>query len=1159
MTTYTPEQQAALDAQGRVIVSASAGSGKTTVMIERIIRLICKDTSVDEILAVTFTKKAAAQMKEKLSKELIKRINDPGTSPERRTILKQRLIEVPSSDISTIHSFCSKLLRRYFFAAGIDNSFRVISGDDADGTVLKAEALNELFDENYENGNASFQHLLSVYWRKKSDNTLKKLLLDVYEKLRSMDNYQEYLKKAGQFTDDTFKAICNDLLEVVQKKAAHYSVLVNAEKEFFEKIGAKSQTKLSEELMECLRLIIAAPDYFTACTLSKPKFTTNSSSKSDTVEKKYHMKRLGALKEKIVKIYEDEFAKTLTEAEEKSLFFQSGETARAVAETLLLFDEKYEKKKASRGVLDYNDLEHKTLKLLENPEVVNEIRAKYKYVFVDEYQDVNSVQEKIISLISGDNLFLVGDVKQSIYGFRGSKSIFFLQKQREFEQNGGHSLPLTRNFRSSDAVLNAVNKQFSLAMTAPVSGIDYKADSMMERGGMYALNSGKVSIHVLEKPTKIPKNDRGVYSVKANANKKQEEESIAAKTIFEIIQNEVNGKIYDPSIKGERKVNYSDIAILSRKKQGEIGKTVAALSALGVPVTSAATVSVCEFSEIKTLIDILSLIDNAEQDIPLCSALLSTMGNLTADDLTDIRLAYPNTSFFRDAVRAYAEEKTDLLAEKLQRFNNYYREIRILSRVLSAGEILTKIITDTRMETQLLSKANGVACMRRIHRFIEETSLETPLTVHEFLDRLRDLDYDIEYSENNGENSVKVYTMHSSKGLEYPIVILDNLSAPFRGVDRDEVYIEEKYGLATRAFDTSKMLKSSTLLRRLHETKEERNSIANELNLYYVALTRAQHTLHMLFTDCPPIADPMYARSFAEFTDFFVWNEYFVEDALFDVPKEERIGLVYRPDETLAREIMRSFRWQYAHIGGEDLPVKSSATGLLHMESVVENAPLDKKPTETEQEWQEETAELSAMQNVSDMDIKEPEADQTSIEAGIAYHAFLEYFDFSLLLGGERLQKSELLEYAEETLIKMQNNGVQGLELLEKEKLVEILSNSVFYELQDMRLYKEQQFLVALPVKDTYAKKADGSEKLSEVEDEIIFQGAIDLLAVGDGFARIIDYKYSRLSTTRLKEKYRLQLDLYRQAVSKILRIPQEKIRCSIVNIYRGTQVEMDE
>ena len=1116
MATFTQEQMRAIEAQGKTIVSASAGSGKTTVMIEKIIRLIKDGAGVGEILAVTFTKKAAAQMKEKLCKELIEEINRDGTDAARRERMKKQLSEVSGADISTIHSFCAKLLRSHFYLA------------DVDGKALKNEALDELLEEGYEQKEGNFAYLLSLYWRKKSDRGLREIFTKVYEQLRNRADYRQYLESSKEYTEKTFNSVCADLKDKLAEKCQYYYGLVEDERAYFmvdEKSGAFA---LCNELLGLLYDLIYAKDYFAACAVEKPKFSVNRKSKNDSADTLLHRERLAFLKERIVKIVDDELGKVLSRKEELENFLQSGKTAGILAEYLLRFDEKYERLKAERCVLDYNDLEHKALRLLENEDVAREMQEKYRYVFVDEYQDVNPVQEALISRLSGDNLFLVGDVKQAIYGFRGSKSRFFVEKQNEFEECGGNNLFMTRNFRSSDQVLDAVNLQFSLAMTPQVCSVDYARDSRMEKGGRYALNSGRVCIHFLGKEEKDSILARGIYSVKQQANRETREESLLAKTIRSIIEEERCNQFFDPD-KGEyREVRYSDIAVLSRKKQGEIARTVEALSAEGVPVTAAAAINVCDFSEVKMLIDLLSLIDNEAQDIPLCSVLLSPIGGLTADDLTTIRLTYREENFFRMACRCYAAEQQDALAEKLRNFFEYFVQIRTLSRVLDAGELLTKIITETRMEATLLSRVNGVAAMRRMHRFIEETSNPEPLCVHEFLDRLRDLDYKIEYSENGGEDSVKVLTMHSSKGLEYPIVILDNLSAPFRRMDADEVFVEERYGLAPRAFDSVNMVKRGTVLRRLHEIAEAESSIADDLNLYYVALTRAKYGLHMLFEKPTVMADVKYARSFAEFTDFSVWQPYVVEDAFVDLPKQERTALVFRPDEKLAREIMGAFLWKYPHSGCENLPVKSSASNLMSAE-------------ETDTPWYDGGS----------FDKK----DNTGREAGVAYHAFLERFNFALLYddAGCFIGKDRLKEVVSEWLEMQNEGGMVALNLLSVDKLTEILSNPVFRELRGKRLYKEQKFLVNLPADETY-KNISGTHG-----EQIIFQGAIDLLVVGEeGDVQIIDYKYSRKNAEYLVEHYRTQLHLYRKAVAKILRTDESLIRCSIVNIYHGFQVDVD-
>ena len=1144
MATFTQEQMRAIESQGKTIVSASAGSGKTTVMIEKIIRLIKDGAGVGEILAVTFTKKAAAQMKEKLCKELIEEINREGTNAERRNLLKKQLSEVPGADISTIHSFCAKLLRAHFFAANVDSGFRVIGGDDAEGTALKNAALDELLEEGYEEREENFAYLLSLYWRKKSDRALREIFLKTYEQLRNRADYREYLRASKEYTESTFEEICADLKEKLDEKCRYYYELVEDERAYFMADGTSAQLSLCDELLALLTECIYAKDYFAACAVQKPQFSVNRGTKKDSAERTYHRERLAFLKDRIAKIADGELGKTLPRAEELEHFLQSGKTAGILAEYLLRFDEKYERLKAERGVLDYNDLEHKSLRLLENTEIAEGVRGKYRYVFVDEYQDVNPVQEALISRLSGENLFLVGDVKQAIYGFRGSKSRFFVEKQKQFEENGGANLFMTRNFRSSDQVLDAVNAQFSLAMTPRVCDVDYARDSRMEKGGRYETNSGKVRVHFLGKEDKKVRLERGVYSVKAQANREAEEISLLAKKIRAIIEEECRSEFFDPDIGAYRKVRYSDIAVLSRKKQGQIARTVEALSAEGVPVTAAAAVNVCEFSDVKMLIDLLSLIDNTAQDVPLCSVLLSAVGGLTADDLASIRLVYPKEHFFRTACQNYTLEKQDALSQKLQKFYAYFHEIRTLSRVLDAGELLLKVISETRMEATLLSKPNGVAALRRIHRFIEETNTPEPLCVHEFLERLRDLDYNVEYSENGGEDSVKVLTMHSSKGLEYPIVILDNLSAAFYSGDHDEVFVEEKYGLAPRAFDSSSMVKRSTVLRRLHEIKEAESSIADGLNLYYVALTRAKYGLHMLFDGPTAMPDVKYAKSFAEFTDFSVWQQYVAEEGVFDIPKQERTALVFRPDEKLAREIMSAFLWKYPYAGYENLPVKSSATGLMKDWKSLDRA---------------DTTEANYTENLFDGEMNT--AEDTGKEIGVAYHAFLENFDFSLLYEDRKfVGKSRLREVVSKLCQEENARGRYEVNLLSEEKLTEILSNPVFAELQDKRLYKEQKFLVSLPVKDTYAYREDADPVWKEKEGEtIIFQGAIDLLAIGeDGDARIIDYKYSKGGANYLADHYRLQLRLYKQAVAKILKMDEKRIRCSIVNIFHGFQVDMD-
>ncbi|MBQ8374786.1 MAG: UvrD-helicase domain-containing protein [Clostridia bacterium] len=1142
---FTEEQRAAINAKGRTIVSASAGSGKTTVMIEKMIRLIKDEgVSVSEILAVTYTKKAAAQMKEKLRKALVKAYNDPATDEIKKKRLKREYESVPSADISTIHSFCSKLIKTHFYAVGVGNRFTIIAGDDADGVALKNRALDEMFEEAYDSDDEDFSALLSVYFRKKSDNRLRKIFNTVYDKMRTHTNYRTIEEKAAEACEATFDKICAEIYEKIREKCAYYAAALQKSRLYFS-AGGGSSARLVEEVQALLDEILRAGDLFAACKVQKPSFTRKENTKKQPQEYAEEVERLAFIKDKAAAIVTKELSQFSDRETELNAYLSASNTARALAKYLLLFDARYAALKREKGILDYNDLEHFALELLNQAEIREEMRKKYRYVFVDEYQDVNPVQEAILSKVSGENVFLVGDIKQAIYGFRGSKSEYFAQKQNEYEQDPqANSLLLTKNFRSSDAVLDAVNGQFSLAMTLDNSSVDYVRDSKMLRGGLYGEGSGRVRVHFTGKEETEKDERRGVYSVRAHAGRREANASLMAKKIHEIVKSERLGEWYDTERKQYRRVRYSDIAVLSRKKSGEISEVIAALAAEGVPVTAAAAVNICDYPEIKTLIDILKLVDNERQDIPLCSALLSSMGGLNEDDLVKIRTAYSSEKSFRESCYRYADGKTDALSTRLKDFFAYLRSLRTLSQVSGAGEVLSRVLVDTNMEAALLGGKSGESCLKRIHRFLEETRTPEAMDVHEFLERLKMLDYEIEYCENGGEDAVRVVTMHSSKGLEYPVVIVENLSGGFHGADNDDVFFDEEYGLAPKCFDAERMLQRSTVLRRLNERKQLLDEVKNELNIYYVALTRAQYALHMIFTEKQQTADIRYARSFAELTTFSVWEKYETAGAGVELPYETRQPIVGKDiDEELTKEIENALDWHYAHGGCEAMPAKTSATALMKLQ---ENRSL-------------------AFVHAFDNDLKDEETHEdndvegeTSQEIGLAYHAFLEHFDFSLL----KICKSReaVGERVVAELARMKADGAfeEGyFKLLEAEKLTEILCNPIFKSLDGMELYRERKFLAALPACDVLELLGNRAAE-GECCEDLLFQGAIDLLAVGEGRVRIIDYKYSQKGAEALKQTYGLQLNLYKKAVARIMKLDETAITCTIVNIYRGFEVEMD-
>ncbi len=1180
MSKFTLEQSAAIEAQGKTIVSASAGSGKTTVMIEKMIRLICEQgVDVTQILAVTYTKKAAASMKDKLRKALVKAINKQGGSPEEKVRLKAQYRLVPLADISTVHSFCAKLIRTHFYATDVGNRFGIIADEDADGTALKNRAVDNVFERAYAEKDEDFLKLLSVYFRKKKDDTLRQVILETHTKVRTHVGYRKELELSGQDSDELFDGVCRECyLWFVKKCEVYREELFEIYRFFTDVIPREDCAKYALTLISVLESWMDAGDLFTLAAMPWTKLPTKPKidPENEPPMLAAAVGRLFRMQEKIkARMNDKERLCVASRDEERKNFSLAAEIARPLARFVGLFDDEYMRLKKQRGVLDYNDLEHISLELLEKDEIRAEMREKYRYVFVDEYQDVNPVQERIIAGVSGENLFLVGDIKQSIYGFRGSKSKFFAEKWEEFVSDPtANALKLSKNFRSASPILDAVNTQFERIMTKKNSEVDYKNDGVMLFGELYEQGRGRVQVHFVGKEEK-PQDDgeRKVYSVRDNAARRQAEVSKMAKKIREIIELERQTEYFDMESQSYKRVQYSDIAVLDRWKKGSISEVIAALAAEGVPVSTESPLNICDFPEIKTLIDLLRLIDNAEQDIPLASVLVSAVGGLTEDELVTVRLAARGEKkvSFRAACRLYAAEKTDALAEKLRAFFAYIGELRQLAQVATAGEILTKAIAEKQMEAALLRGVNGESCLKRINRFLEEARSPEPMDVHDFLERLKALDFTVKYCENGGENAVRVMTMHASKGLEFPVVILSNLGRGFRAGDSDEALYVDGYGLAPKAYDTEKMLRSSTVLRLLYHRREVLEDIRDELNLYYVALTRAQYALHMLFTEKSDGSDACYGKSYEDITDFDVWEKYETTGAGMDLPRLERqaLALGTESDAALVNGILQAQGWQYSHVGCENMPAKTSSTALMKL--LAAETPEQRMAAFVDDPFEDGTFGGGVVDGLDGMDGANAVTDGASggsgskekklaadTLTGSAYHAFLEKFDFALLKGAQG-NRSALKALVDSALLSMLEGGEISEEYhtaLDAEKLTEILGNSVFYRFGDARLLKEQRFICSLPARDILAMLGE-AENVPDCDEDMLFQGAMDLVAVREDGAEIVDYKYSGKGAEKLAGTYATQLRLYRMAAAKALKIPEETIRCTLVNIHRGYEIEI--
>ena len=1112
-TKFTDEQLAAIEARGKVIVSASAGSGKTSVMIEKICRYLIDGGSLDNVLAVTFTKKAAGQIKEKLRSALIKKLAD--CDDNTKLHLKRELSKISSADISTIHSFCARLVRSYFYVLGVDRSFDIIAADDALALTYKERAADNLFDKLYEEGDPDFLLVLSCLRRNRSDDSIRRLIFEAHSSICNVVDYADKINGAASlYTREGFDKVCAEYASVIAEKCAALSRSLDDFREnFVIPEGCEKLKVIMDEMQVSLSSAGEVPLFAALPTLSTVR---RPSAKEHTREA---LEEFDAFRTRIKKKYDDLKKDLSDEQTEYDRFIASGQLAQAFGRLVLRFDEEYAAVKRDEGKLDYNDLEHFSLRLLKTDEVREQVNARYRSVYVDEYQDVNPVQERILTLAGAGDNFTVGDVKQAIYGFRGSKSVFFSRKYESMLSTDG-SKRLSVNFRSSGAVIDFVNKLFGDMMTPSACGFSYATDGFMNAGGKYPDGSGLAELVVFGEDEREREQAEGIYSV-ADHVSEEVGHTRESRAVLDIVRRELSGKHYSVEEGGLVDTQPGDICILTRKRADDSAQSIVrALTDAGYSVESSGESNIFSRPEIRALLDILSLIDNCQHDIPLSTAMLSPIGGFTHDELAAVRIAQKNSAAklsFRACLVEYRKHRTDELAYKIGAFFAKINRYRKLSDILGAAQLIDAVISDCGLAARYASGGGGVlAAVRRLQR--EAYSPSGELRLNAFLQKLKAGGYNIAAPSSSSSDSIKVMTMHSSKGLEFPVVIIADIASSFVGRDYSDMPFDDDYGFAPKFYDIDRKLTAQTILRKLCVLRRKRENIKNELNLFYVACTRAMCNLHVL---CSAPEDYDYtslydADCYAKLFDVRAYSPAFTEVSEDFSSAQPEQKIVAAADEKLVSEMNALFNARYGYEASVSLPVKSSASGLLNM--------------------QEETF----AQNVLFDDMDESD-EKGGAETGTAYHKFLQLCDFS-----RRDDKS--IEEQIKSFVGSGQMSEEQAKLLNVGRLKDILAMSVFSQLDGALLYREREFLCRLPANAFLP---------TEATDDVLVQGAIDLLAVRGGDISVIDYKYSALGDSDLINKYTPQLELYKKAVARILGREESSISATIINIRRCREINL--
>ncbi|WP_346889998.1 helicase-exonuclease AddAB subunit AddA [Clostridium sp. UBA1056] len=916
---WTEEQQKAINIRYRnTLVSAAAGSGKTAVLVERIIKIITdrdNPVDIDKLLIVTFTNAAAAEMRERIGEAINKRIKE---EPNNRN-LQTQLILLNKASISTLHSFCLNLIKNNFHQLDIEPNFRV--GDTTEINLLKVEALEELMESKYIEGKEEFIQLVESYCGNKSDRALAEMVLRLYNFSMSMGDPVAWLREKSElfnvgedfsfeslhFKDALLKELREDIINALEINNEGLDFVLNNPildkyKATFENDGEileRTLTIIEEGLKEETKYIEEAT-FGRIPTLTKL-----------TEEEKIIQKQAKDLRDAAKGIYVDVRSKILNATSEDNIKITRRlyPLMKELVSLVIEFKDIFDKSKRERGIIDFNDQEHFALEILRDKEVKNEpsnialeLKNKFEEILVDEYQDSNNVQEEIINLICRTekdtrNVFMVGDLKQSIYRFRMAKPELFKSKKESYTKDGDDYnalITLHKNFRSRKEVIDGINYIFKAVMSEDVGELSYDGGEELKVGATYKEFTGEgnvggdVEFNLInldkeieeDKEEKEEKEEIQEQSDEAGSEEELDKEELdsmqlearfVARRIRELmdLEGENSLKVYDKNLDDYRRATYKDIVILLRSSNKLSPIFIEEFKRVGIPLFSEGEGGYFDTLEVKTVISVLEIIDNPIQDIPLIAVLRSPIGGFTTEELADIRISNKNVSFYHAMVgllsyeeKVYEEEKfTDISKEiynntnlklKIKGFLDKINNWRLESKYTPINQLIWEIITDTGYYGYVGAlpggeqrQANLKILFKRAKDF-ERTSYRGLYNFINFINNIKTSSEDMGSAKIIGENEdvVRIMSIHKSKGLEFPIVFLCGLGKRFNEGDlKGKILFHHELGFGPTYIDLDHRISYNTPQREFISKKIQGENKSEEMRLLYVALTRAKEKL----------------------------------------------------------------------------------------------------------------------------------------------------------------------------------------------------------------------------------------------------------------------------------------------------------------------------
>ncbi|PFA66454.1 helicase-exonuclease AddAB subunit AddA [Bacillus sp. AFS015802] len=887
--TWTDDQWNAIWAKGQdILVAAAAGSGKTAVLVERIIQKILSEEDridVDELLVVTFTNASAAEMRHRIGSALEKAIDEDPHSHH----LRKQLSLLNRASISTLHSFCLEVIRKYYYLIDIDPGFRI--ADETEGDLLRDEVLDDLFEEEYgKEDNHDFFKLVDTFTNDRSDGALQDMIRRLYDFSRSHPNPDGWLLGLEEMYEVEDGAEI-DGLSFIQPLLTDIRLQLHGAKSLFQRAleltrvpggpGPRAENFLSDiEIVESLEesLSISWNDLYESIQtlpFTKLKACRGDDYNKEIVDEAKKLRDQG--KKTLEKLQEDYFSRRPASFLEDMKKMK--DVIHTLAEVVIEFGKRFRQVKEEKGLVDFADLEHFCLDILRDPSsdrlvpsaAANLYKDKFKEVLVDEYQDTNMVQESILLLITEEreaagNRFMVGDVKQSIYRFRLAEPNLFLGKYTRFlpvSGEAGLKIDLSQNFRSRKEVLEGTNFLFKQIMGTSVGEMEYNQEAELVKGAAYPEEKEyPIEMAIIDQEGEEPSSSAGEEELSIFDEGDIEKSVLEARYMANKVKSMIEGRtpIYDAKTKTERPIQYRDVVILLRSMPWA-AEIMEEFKRQGIPIYANLSTGYFEATEIAIMLSLLKVIDNPYQDIPLASVLRSPIVGLDEQGLASIRI-HSRAGTYYEAVKKFAGEKPgnpreEETFEKIKVFLYHLENWRTKARQGSVTELIWQLYRDTRFYDYVGGMAGGKqrqANLRALYdraRQYEETSFRGLFRFLRFIDRMRERGDDLGVARalSEQEDVVRLMTIHSSKGLEFPIVFVAGTSKQFNLMDLNASYLLDKdLGLAVKYTDADKRISYPSLPQLAFKRKKRMEAISEEMRVLYVALTRAKEKLFLVGT-----------------------------------------------------------------------------------------------------------------------------------------------------------------------------------------------------------------------------------------------------------------------------------------------------------------------